>query len=177
MVSHLAHCGRDALLRQPRYRRGTAARARSLCHRHAGVEHQDAAASRDSQCLKRHVAALERGSQASLSTTWFVIGDYEGVRSAHAYRCVYLGWSHLVLGTPSAIPVLQLTAVEEKPLVAWLGQYRPDVLLFVHHHSMLAEFDRVLKRNGIRAPEDFGSRLSARFWTERVFPAWKPTRV
>jgi LacI family transcriptional regulator len=85
-----------------------------------------------------------------------VIGNYEGVRSAHAYLCVYLGWSQLVLGTPSAIPVLQLSQVEEKPLVEWLGRHRPDVVIFVHHHDMLAEFDRLLRRNRIRVPEDLG---------------------
>ena len=85
-----------------------------------------------------------------------VLGDYEGRRSAHAYLCVYLGWSHLVSGTTPAIPVLQLTHVEEEPLMQWYRQHQPDVLIFAHHYNALADFDRILRRHGIRVPEDLG---------------------
>lgn len=85
-----------------------------------------------------------------------VIGDQEAARSGHAYLCVYLGWSQLVLGTPAAIPVLQVNQVEEKPLVNWVRQHQPDVVIFVHQHNLLPEFGRVLRANGIRVPEDVG---------------------
>jgi LacI family transcriptional regulator len=85
-----------------------------------------------------------------------VIGDYEALRSAHAYLCVYLGWSQLVLGTPSAIPVLHIGDVDEKPLLAWIEQHRPDVIIYVHHHNTLAAFERALRGNGIRVPNDLG---------------------
>lgn len=85
-----------------------------------------------------------------------VIGHYEQMRSAHAYLCVYLGWSHAVLGTPSGIPVLQLDRVEEKPLVVWLHKYEPDVVIFVHHYDALPEFEALLRRQRIRVPQDLG---------------------
>jgi LacI family transcriptional regulator len=47
-------------------------------------------------------------------------------------------------------------AVEEQPLLAWLDPHRPDVLIFVHQHHALAEFDALLRRNGIRVPRDLG---------------------
>jgi LacI family transcriptional regulator len=85
-----------------------------------------------------------------------VIGEYEGARSAHAYLCVYLGWSHLSPGALPAIPVLQLKNVEEKPLVTWIGQHQPDVLIFAHHYDALPEFERILRRHRIRVPADLG---------------------
>lgn len=85
-----------------------------------------------------------------------VLGDYEGRRSGHAYLCAYLGWSHLVLGAAPAIPILQLTHVEEEPLVEWYGRNKPDVLIFAHHYNALADFERILQRHGIRAPEEVG---------------------
>lgn len=85
-----------------------------------------------------------------------VIGDQEAARSGHAYLCVYLGWSQLMLGTPAAIPVLQLQQVEEPPLLRWLGKHQPDVLIFVHHHDRLPEFERMLRQNRVRVPDDIG---------------------
>lgn len=85
-----------------------------------------------------------------------VLGDYEAKRSAHAYLCVFLGWSHLVLGVPPAVPILHLNQVEEKPLLGWMEQHQPDVIIFAHHSSALPDFQRVLQQHGIRAPEDVG---------------------
>jgi DNA-binding LacI/PurR family transcriptional regulator len=85
-----------------------------------------------------------------------VIGDYEGARSAHAYLCVYLGWSQLELGTSPVVPVLHLSNVEEKPLMQWYAQHRPDVMIFIHHHTLLAEFAQVLRSNRLRVPDDVG---------------------
>ncbi len=85
-----------------------------------------------------------------------IIGDNEGVRSAHAYLSVYLGWSQLVLGTPSAIPVLRVKRLEEKPTTEWFTRHRPDVLIFIHHHELLPEFERLLQRHNILVPESVG---------------------
>ncbi len=85
-----------------------------------------------------------------------ILGDYEGRRSAHAYLCVYLGWSHLVGGTTPAIPVLQLTQLEEEPLTRWYREHQPDVIIFAHHTNALADFERTMKRHGVRVPEDVG---------------------
>jgi LacI family transcriptional regulator len=99
---------------------------------------------------------LNRVHQLGYRRPGLVVGRYEELRSAHAYLCVYLGWSHLVLGTPSAIPVLQVDGVEEKPLVSWLGEHQPDVVIFVHHYNTLPEFEAVLRRRRIRMPQDLG---------------------
>jgi LacI family transcriptional regulator len=85
-----------------------------------------------------------------------VIGRYEEVRSAHAYLSVYHGWSHIVLGGPATIPVLQLDRVEEQPIAAWYAQHRPDVLIFVHHYDALPSFQAILKRQRLRMPQDVG---------------------
>jgi LacI family transcriptional regulator len=100
--------------------------------------------------------ALNKVHQLGYRRPGLVIGRYEEMRSAHAYLCVYLGWSHLVLGTPSAIPVLQLDGVEEKPLATWLQQHEPDVVIFVHHYNALPEFDAVLRRQRIAVPQELG---------------------
>lgn len=99
-----------------------------------------------------------------LKTVWqrgyrrpgLVLGEYEGKRSAHAYLCVYLGWCDLVLGAPPPMPVLRLKHVEEEPLVGWIRQHRPDVLVFAHHYNALADFERILRQHGIRVPGDLG---------------------
>ncbi|MES2695383.1 MAG: substrate-binding domain-containing protein, partial [Verrucomicrobiota bacterium] len=100
--------------------------------------------------------ALNKVHQLGYRRPGLVIGRYEEVRSAHAYLCVYLGWSQLVLGAPAAIPVLQLEHVEEKPFVSWLGQHKPDVVLFVHHYDNLAAFETILRQQRIRVPGDLG---------------------
>jgi LacI family transcriptional regulator len=85
-----------------------------------------------------------------------VIGRYEDNRSAHAHFSVYLGWCQFTLGAPTAIPVLQLDRVEEQPLLHWLGHHRPDVVVFVHHYDVLKDFEALLRRRGLRVPQDLG---------------------
>jgi DNA-binding LacI/PurR family transcriptional regulator len=85
-----------------------------------------------------------------------VIGRYEETRSAHGYLCAYLGWLQLMLGTPSALPTLQLDEIEEEPLFAWLERHRPDVLIFVHQHHTLLKFESLLRRRDLRMPKDIG---------------------
>lgn len=100
--------------------------------------------------------ALERVHQLGYRHPGLVISRYEEARSAHAYYCVYLGWSHLVRGVPAAIPVLQMDGVEAGPLLSWLRDHRPDVIIFVHHYDWLPKFHDVLRQNRIRYPDDIG---------------------
>lgn len=100
--------------------------------------------------------ALQRVHKLGYRHPGLVISRYEEARSAHAYFCVYLGWSQLVRGVPAAIPVLQTDGVEAGPLLAWINDYRPDVILFVHHYDWLPKFREILDKNRIRCPEDIG---------------------
>lgn len=99
---------------------------------------------------------LRKISELGYRRPGLVVGNYEGQRSAHAYLCVYLGWCHLVLGTPPPIPVLQMEHVEEEPLTGWIQQHRPDVVIFAHHYNALGDFTRILRQHGIRVPGDIG---------------------
>lgn len=105
-----------------------------------------------------------------------VIGRYEEEPSAHAYLSVYLGWSHLVLGSPAAIPVLQLERVEEQPIASWYAQHRPNVLLFVHHYDALPSFQAILQRQKLRAPRDVGVAVIAKISPAPISPASRRTR-
>lgn len=99
---------------------------------------------------------LKKVRELGYTRPGLVIGEYEGARNAHAYLCVYLGWCHLVLGTPPPIPVLRLTNVEEEPLVSWMHRHRPDVMIFAHHYQALPELRRLLDRRRVRTPDDLG---------------------
>lgn len=101
-------------------------------------------------------SALTKAYALGYRRPGLVIGRYEEMRSGHAYLCVYLGWCQLVLQAAAPVPVLELDRVEEKPLMAWLTTHRPDVVIFVHHYNMLADFSRVLKANRVRTPQDVG---------------------
>ena len=86
-----------------------------------------------------------------------VLGRYEDVRGGHANLSAYLGWCEQTLGTPVVMPVLHLERVEEKPLVGWLRRYRPDVIIVVLHHEVLADLIAIMHRQGIRGgPQDMG---------------------
>jgi LacI family transcriptional regulator len=100
--------------------------------------------------------ALNRVYELGYRRPGLVIGRYEEIRSAHAYLCAYLGWAQITLGTAVSIPVLQLDRVEEKPLLTWLGQHNPDVVIFVHHYDTLGEFNAILRAQKIRVPRDLG---------------------
>ncbi|MFA5263647.1 MAG: LacI family DNA-binding transcriptional regulator [Opitutaceae bacterium] len=84
------------------------------------------------------------------------ISHYEEVRSAHAYVSAYLGWHDSRLGSSSAVPVLRLAQLEETPLMNWLEQQRPDVIVLVNVTDALAEFRQIIRRQRIRIPEDLG---------------------
>jgi LacI family transcriptional regulator len=85
-----------------------------------------------------------------------VLGEYEGARSAHAYLCVYLGWSELFCGRAPILPVLRMKHVEEEALLGWLDRNQPDVLIFAHHYNALVDFDRILLRHKIAVPGSLG---------------------
>jgi LacI family transcriptional regulator len=61
-----------------------------------------------------------------------------------------------VLGPGCALPVVRLNEVEEKPLLAWLGEHKPDVLIFVHLPEMVARLRALLKEQRIRVPRQLG---------------------
>lgn len=84
------------------------------------------------------------------------IGHYEEVRSAHAYVSAYLGWCDAHLGSSVGVPVLRLDRLEEAPLLGWLEQQRPDVIVLVHVYEVLTEFRQIFRRQRIRIPEDIG---------------------
>jgi DNA-binding LacI/PurR family transcriptional regulator len=84
-----------------------------------------------------------------------VLGRYEDRRSAHAYVGAYLAWCEDLFGD-SVAPVLRVDRVEEAPLLTWLGSNDLDVIILVHLSGVIQDFQQVLSRNGIRAPEDIG---------------------
>ena len=98
--------------------------------------------------------ALNRVHELGYRRPGLVIGRYEEVRSAHAYLCVYAGWSQLRLDSSASLPVLQLERVEGKPLLRWIKRHRPDVIIFVHHYTLLKEFNAIVQQ--FRAPRDLG---------------------
>lgn len=99
---------------------------------------------------------LDRAHARGYRRPGLVLGYYEELRSAHAYTSAYLGWCEHTYGKPAPVPVLRTNQVEEKPLIQWLRKHQPDVVIFVHLYSALAELQRVLVHHGIRAPEDIG---------------------
>jgi len=84
-----------------------------------------------------------------------VLGRYEDRRSAHAYIGAYLAWCEDLFGD-SVAPVLRVDRVEEAPLLEWLGGNDLDVIILVHLSDALIDFQRVLRKNGVRVPEDIG---------------------
>lgn len=85
-----------------------------------------------------------------------VLGLYEEKRSAYAYTSAYFGWCEHAFGSPLTVPVLRLHQLEEKALLEWRERHRPDVIIFVHLYDVMAELVEVLRRNGVRVPEDVG---------------------
>jgi len=84
------------------------------------------------------------------------IGHYEDVRGAHANMSAYLGWCECMRGASFGVPVLRLERLEEAPLLNWVEQQRPDVVVLVHVHDVLAQFRQIMRDRGIRLPEDLG---------------------
>lgn len=114
--------------------------------------------------LHRVVSHANNGMWQVLNKVWqlgyrrpgLVLGEYEGLRTSHAYLCVYLGWCQLTFGGPPPMPTLHLKHVEQKPLADWLKRHQPDVLIVAHHYNALGEFERALHAERIRVPDDLG---------------------
>jgi LacI family transcriptional regulator len=99
---------------------------------------------------------LNRVHELGYRRPGLVVGRYEEARSGHAHSSAYLGWCEHRLGPGQALPVQLVDRVEPAPLVAWLQQYQPDVLIFVHLYDVLPELRAVLRNNGIRVPAGLG---------------------
>lgn len=84
------------------------------------------------------------------------IGHYEEVRGAHANVSAYLGWCDCMRGYTYGVPVLRLDHMEEEPLLGWLREQRPDVVVLVHVHDVLSEFQQIMRQNGFCLPDDLG---------------------
>jgi LacI family transcriptional regulator len=102
------------------------------------------------------VHALNRLFALGYRRPGMVLGTYEDTRSAHAHSAAYLGWCEHVLGPGRALPVVRLNAVEKVPLVNWLEEQRPDVLIFVHLPEMLPLLRAILKEKNIQVPGQLG---------------------
>jgi LacI family transcriptional regulator len=102
------------------------------------------------------VNALERVHQLGYLRPGLVLGSYEETRSAHAHSAAYLGWCEHVLGPGRALPVIRLNEVEEMPLLTWLREHKPDVLIFVHLPDMVTRLRALLKEQRIRVPRQLG---------------------
>lgn len=99
---------------------------------------------------------LDRVRDMGYRRPGLVLGLYEERRSAYAYTSAYLGWCEHAFGSPLTVPVLRLNRVEEVPLLNWLEAHQPDVIVFVHLYDALEEFVQVLRKNGVRVPQDVG---------------------
>lgn len=100
--------------------------------------------------------ALERLHELGFRRPGLVLGHYEELRSARACSSAYLGWCEQRLGPAAALPILRIDLVEEIPLLAWLREQGPDVLVFAHVSNTLADFRAVLRKNKIRVPSKLG---------------------
>jgi DNA-binding LacI/PurR family transcriptional regulator len=98
--------------------------------------------------------ALERLYELGYRRPGLVLGHYEEMRSASACSGAYLGWCEQRFGPTAALPILRMERVEEKPLLTWLREQRPDVVIFAHVSHTLAEFQAVLRAHRIRVPRD-----------------------
>ena len=102
------------------------------------------------------VTALNRVYQMGYRRPGLVLGSQEEARSAHMHSGAYLGWCEHVLGPGRALPLLRLDEVEKGPLVAWIKDHRPDVMIFVHLPDMLPRLRAALREEKIRVPGELG---------------------
>lgn len=102
------------------------------------------------------VNALNRVHALGYKRPGLVLGTHEDTRSAYAHSAAYLGWCEHTLGAEAGLPVLRLREVEEPALTGWLGEHRPDVVVFVHLPDMIARFRAVLRRHQITVPKRLG---------------------
>lgn len=85
-----------------------------------------------------------------------LLGEYEESRSAHVYPSAYLGWCEHVLGNPSLMPVLRCGNLTAGPIVSWIRNYRPDVIVCAHLYHELVKLRGLLETSGLNVPDDIG---------------------
>lgn len=102
------------------------------------------------------VHALNRVFALGYRRPGLVLGTYEDTRSAHAHSAAYLGWCEHALGTGQALPIIRLNEVEKRPLLQWIADQEPDVLIFIHLPDMIPKLQAVLKEAKIRVPSQMG---------------------
>ena len=102
------------------------------------------------------VNLLNRVHQLGYRRPGLVLGRYEETRSDHAHTAAYLGWCEHRLGSSQALPIHLVDDVEEAPLLTWLKEYRPDVIIFVHLSDRLPKLRTILARNRLRVPSQLG---------------------
>jgi LacI family transcriptional regulator len=102
------------------------------------------------------VNVLERVHALGYRRPGLVLGRYEEARSGHAHTAAYLGWCQHRLGAGHALPVHLVDRIEDKPLLGWLEEQRPDAMIFVHLYDVLPELRAVLRKNRLRVPGQLG---------------------
>lgn len=99
---------------------------------------------------------LDRLHEFGYRRPGLAIGHYEDVRGAHANISAYLGWCDCMRGATFGVPVLRMEGLDRDSLLTWLDHQRPDVVVLVHVHDVLTEFQHILRGHGIRVPGDLG---------------------
>ena len=102
------------------------------------------------------VMALNRVHRLGYRRPGLVLGAYEETRTAHTHSAAYLGWCEHLLPPGGALPILRLRELERPPLVAWLGQHRPDVIIFVHLPDLIPQLRAALREARIAVPRQLG---------------------
>jgi LacI family transcriptional regulator len=102
------------------------------------------------------INALNRLHRLGYRRPGLVVGTYEDGRSALAHSSAYLGWCEAHLGPRSALPVLRLATVEKKPVLGWLAEQEPDVILFVNSPDTIPHLRAILRAQRRRVPRELG---------------------
>jgi DNA-binding LacI/PurR family transcriptional regulator len=100
--------------------------------------------------------ALQKVSELGYRRPGLVLSEYEEKRSSFVYTSAYHGWCAHSYGNPSLMPVLRMTGVQEAPLLAWIRESKPDVIIVVQVYDLLQDLCDILQRNGLRIPLDLG---------------------
>lgn len=99
---------------------------------------------------------LDRVYERGYRRPGLILGRYEDDRSASAYASAYFGWCEHVLGRPEIVPILRLDEVESKPILDWIGEQKPDVIVFTHVYDRVQAFKRAIAPIQSRVPHEIG---------------------
>jgi DNA-binding LacI/PurR family transcriptional regulator len=99
---------------------------------------------------------LDRLFELGFRRPGLVLGHYDEMRGARAGSSAYLGWCEQRGGQSSAMPILRIDRVEDAPVIGWLREQRPDVVVYAHLSSTLEAFRRILRVHGVKVPRDLG---------------------